>query len=584
MGNGVGAVLLKRLDDALADRDTIKAVICGYGMNNDGGDKVGYAAPSVSGQANAIATALATADLEPTDIGYVEAHGTGTALGDPIEVAALREVFDVSTDRRQYCGLGSLKSNIGHLNEAAGIASLIKVVTSIEAGVIFPSLHVEKPNPMIGFEESSFFIPTAAMPWPGPGPRRACQLVRCRRHKRAPRTGTGSRSRTRRPVTGQQVWPVLVSARNRDSLTLQCADLARAFDSDVDLADAAYSLAVGREMFEYRFACVAGDSRAAARALESSAPLEPRPVDEVIFSFGAGTMPPPDAVRELSAWHPSFRTAWQECEEAAAPLGLTLAVADGAWEPSAACAFQYSLARLWAAHGLYPTGIVGVGDGDYAAAAFTQEISLGEALRRVSEGTSFKETTEPAEPGAGLWISMTQPHWIGVHGRRVETGEPASGPVHAVAASLAEAWAAGAEIRWEPLFAPLDCGRIPLPGYRFKTESYWSHTQPEHPAGLMPDGPSAAASFAGPVSDEEAAELVASAWAKALGKPPASPDEDFYDAGGDSLAALELVATLDASLGIEVQVDDIFSAPALDALTAKILAQLGASGRSTNRG
>ena len=173
-GNGAGVVVLKRLSDALADGDAIRAIIRGTAINNDGSLKLGYTAPSVEGQAEVISQALSLAGIDPGTIGYVEAHGTGTALGDPIEIAALTQVFRERTSAKQFCAIGSLKSNVGHLDTAAGVGSLIKTVLALEHKQIPPSLHFERPNPQIDFENSPFFVNSELRDWPDNNtPRRA---------------------------------------------------------------------------------------------------------------------------------------------------------------------------------------------------------------------------------------------------------------------------------------------------------------------------------------------------------------------------------------------------------------------------
>ncbi|WP_326525278.1 type I polyketide synthase [Sphingomonas sp.] len=167
-GNGVAVVVLKRLSDAVADRDTIQAVISGVGLNNDGSGKVGFTAPSVAGQAAAIAMAQAQAGIGPKDIGYVECHGTATPLGDPIEVAALRDVFMAGGAATGGCGIGSVKSNVGHLDCAAGVTGLIKAVLCVMTGKIPPSLHFKTPNPQLGIESSPFHVCSALTDWAEP--------------------------------------------------------------------------------------------------------------------------------------------------------------------------------------------------------------------------------------------------------------------------------------------------------------------------------------------------------------------------------------------------------------------------------
>ncbi|HYG63669.1 MAG TPA: amino acid adenylation domain-containing protein, partial [Thermoanaerobaculia bacterium] len=173
-GEGAGIVVLKRLADALEDGDHIHAVILGTAVNNDGAGRVGYTAPGVDGQAGVIAAAQAVAGVRPETVGLVEAHGTATPLGDPVEVAALRQVFEAGPARRGSCALGSVKGNVGHLDTAAGVTSLIKAALALERGVIPPTLHFQRPSPLLELEESPFYVPAEPRAWPaGPRPRRA---------------------------------------------------------------------------------------------------------------------------------------------------------------------------------------------------------------------------------------------------------------------------------------------------------------------------------------------------------------------------------------------------------------------------
>ncbi|HTU57596.1 MAG TPA: beta-ketoacyl synthase N-terminal-like domain-containing protein, partial [Polyangiales bacterium] len=165
-GSGAGMVALRRLEDAVADGDRIYAVIAGTAVNNDGSGKVGYLAPSVDGQSAAVAEALGVAGVPADQIGYVECHGTGTAVGDPIEIAALTSAFRETTQKRGYCAIGSVKTNIGHLDTAAGVASLIKATLCVYHGKIPPSLNFEKPNPLIDFAATPFFVNTKLRDFP----------------------------------------------------------------------------------------------------------------------------------------------------------------------------------------------------------------------------------------------------------------------------------------------------------------------------------------------------------------------------------------------------------------------------------
>ncbi|MGH3171979.1 MAG: type I polyketide synthase, partial [Trebonia sp.] len=173
-GDGAGVVVLKPLPEAIADGDHIHAVIRGSAVNNDGSDKIGFSAPSVSGQAAAIRTAYAVAGIDPATVGYIEAHGTATSLGDPIEISALTKAFKDGSGRTGFCRIGSVKSNIGHTDTAAGVIGLIKTILAVEHGRIPPSLHFEKPNPNIDFDSSPFVVNTERTEWPETDvPRRA---------------------------------------------------------------------------------------------------------------------------------------------------------------------------------------------------------------------------------------------------------------------------------------------------------------------------------------------------------------------------------------------------------------------------
>ncbi|HEX6203392.1 MAG TPA: beta-ketoacyl synthase N-terminal-like domain-containing protein, partial [Thermoanaerobaculia bacterium] len=322
--SGAGVVLLKRLDRALADGDPVRAVIRGSAINNDGARKVGYTAPGVAGQAAVIAEALAVAEVEPETVGYVEAHGTGTELGDPIEVEALREAFGPPAGG-EPCGLGSVKSNLGHLDAAAGVAGLIKAVCAVEAGELPPSLHYERPNPRIDFAATPFRVVDRLCPWPSrPGPRRAgvssfgiggtnAHVVLEEAPPPPPRRGEP------RPLQ-----LLLLSARSEAALDESARRLARRLEErpEADLADVAYTLDVGRRRFPHRRAVVAGDAAGAAAALARGDGFRGR-VDggapPVAFLFpGQGAQRPGMAAPFVG--EAVFRRELDRCRELLAPL------------------------------------------------------------------------------------------------------------------------------------------------------------------------------------------------------------------------------------------------------------------------
>jgi len=264
LGNGLGVVVLKRLTDAIADRDTVRAVVRGSAINNDGSLKAGYTAPGVEGQAAVITDALDVAGVSADSISYVEAHGTGTPLGDPVEVAALTLAHRKHSSARQYCAIGSVKTNIGHLDTAAGMAGLIKTVLMLEHRTLVPSLHFERPNSGIDFASSPFFVQTQMNPWPqrGGAPRRAgvsaFGIGGTNAHvilEEAPATG-----RTRASARPELI---VISARSESQLDETTGSLARHLrrHSDTALCDVAYTLACGRQHHAYRRIVVGKDAR-----------------------------------------------------------------------------------------------------------------------------------------------------------------------------------------------------------------------------------------------------------------------------------------------------------------------------------
>ncbi|GAB3442039.1 hypothetical protein GCM10027570_08900 [Streptomonospora sediminis] len=409
-GSGCGVVLLKRLADALEAGDHVHAVIRGSAANNDGADKVGFTAPSAAQQADVVERALGAAGTDPATIGYVEAHGTGTRLGDPIEISALTEAFDRAGRaplERGCCAVGSVKSNIGHLDEAAGIAGLIKAVLALRHGRIPPSLLADRPNPDIDFASSPFFVNTALRDWPAAaGPRRAgvssfgmggtnCHVVL----EEAPAAGGGPG-----PGAGG-VHLLAVSARTPEALGELAADYAEHLSGrpEQDLADAAATTTAGRRHFEHRIAVVAESPRQAGELLrEQSASCahrapEPPGSGATAFLFGGQGSHYAGMGRELYRTVPVFREALDECAELMrpqlpAPLQSVLLaehggadpLADTRWAQPALFAVEYALTRTWRALGIEPDAVLGHSIGEYSAAHAAGVLCLEDAAALVA--------------------------------------------------------------------------------------------------------------------------------------------------------------------------------------------------------
>ncbi|WP_338320618.1 type I polyketide synthase, partial [Streptomyces lonarensis] len=404
-GDGVGAVVLKRLEDALADGDRIRAVVRGTAINNDGRRKVGFTAPSAPGQTEVILAAHAQADVDAATIGLVEAHGTATRIGDPIEVAALTEAFRYATDRRGFCALGSVKTNIGHLGAAAGIAGFIKAVLALEHRSIPPSLHFERPNPLIDFDAGPFHVPTELTEWPAADhPRRAAVSAfgvgGTNAHvilEEAPAPGPVSGGQSV-PAAGSGPLVLPLSARTAGALPGQAEALARhlADHPDVPLVEVARALRADRPALRHRAAVAARTAPEAVAALRAGIPTRPpaavdRP--DVAFLLPGGGTQYVGMGAGLYREQDVYRDAVDRCAAILRPhLGDDLrTVLFARVEPGSTDAFlglvvtEYALAHTLMAAGVRPDALIGHSLGEYTAACLAGALELDDMLPLVAE-------------------------------------------------------------------------------------------------------------------------------------------------------------------------------------------------------
>ncbi|MCA1568670.1 MAG: acyltransferase domain-containing protein [Acidobacteria bacterium] len=434
-GNGVGVVVLKRLADALADGDYVHAVIKGSAINNDGSFKVGYTAPSVEGQYEVIAEALAMAHIDPATVGYVETHGTGTTVGDPIEFAALTKAFRASTARRNFCAIGSVKTNIGHLDAAAGIAGLIKTTLALKHKQLPPSLHFERPNPALGIEESPFYVSAKLSDWKTQEtPRRAgvssFGIGGTNAHvilEEAPEPP---------PAVGVRAFKLLtLSASTPSALAAAAANLAAHLreHSEEDLASVAYTLQVGRKAFKHRRFVVCRERDDALAALDAPEAddatddfQEPRERPVAFVFPGQGTQYAWMA-RDLYRHEQTFREQVDLCTELLKPhLKLDLRetlypegdessardqsstdfeINQTALTQPALFVVEYALAKLWMEWGVMPAAFIGQSIGEYVAACLAGVMSLADALFLVATRARLMQRMPP---GSMLAISASE--------------------------------------------------------------------------------------------------------------------------------------------------------------------------------
>ncbi|MFI7282045.1 SDR family NAD(P)-dependent oxidoreductase [Micromonospora chersina] len=407
-GSGVGVTLLKRLSDAIADGDAIRAVVLGNAINNDGAGKVGFTAPSIDGQMEAVAQAVGLAGIDPRTISYVEAHGTGTALGDPIEVAALSAVYTKDTDDRGWCGIGSVKSNIGHLSQPSGIVSVIKTVLAMEHGLIPPTINYETANPAIDFADTPFYVANTLTKWDTDGgPRRAgvssFGIGGTNAHvvlEEAP-----AAYRTERRVRPAHL--LQVSAKTPTALDAAVKRLAEHLENGTAggpelLADVAHTLRVGRQRYAHRAAVVATDLPTAAAALRDKRKghrgAADGPAPRVAFLFSGQGSQYAGMGAELYAEDPAFAATVDECAELLRPeLGLDIRdlilgrdpeagekLTQTRWTQPALFTVEYALATAWQRAGVAPAAMLGHSIGEYVAATVAGVLTLPDALRVVA--------------------------------------------------------------------------------------------------------------------------------------------------------------------------------------------------------
>lgn len=415
-GCGAGAVLLKRLDDAIADGDPIHAVIRGVGINNDGSDKVGFTAPSIEGQATAIMDAYESAGIDPATVGYIEAHGTATPLGDPIEFAGLMKAFASDTGV-QHCALGSVKANVGHLDAAAGVTGLISATLALKHQTLPPLTHFTSANPAIRTDATPFYFNSEAQAWEiGNAPRRAGVSS----------FGVGGTNvhivleeAPERPVhdTLSSPEPMIlpISARSDAALSRMKARLADYLTQspDVRLNDVAHTLQEGRRAFERRTFVVASSTDEAITLLGKPSPTAAGASDAppIVFMFPGQGAQYPGMGRDLYAAEPVYREWIDRSADLLKPeLGLDIRdmllidnteedvdcpIQSTIYAQPALFLTQYAMAKLWMSRGVSPDAMIGHSVGELVAAAIADAISFEDALTLIAKRGALMQAAEP---------------------------------------------------------------------------------------------------------------------------------------------------------------------------------------------
>jgi amino acid adenylation domain-containing protein len=429
-GSGVGVVLLKRMEDAFRDGDQIYAVIRGCALNNDGSSKVGFTAPSIEGQSRVIAMAQEAAGVSPDSIGYIEAHGTGTPLGDPIELAALTQAFRAKTSAKQFCAIGTAKTNVGHLDVAAGVTGLINATNILRHGILPPTLHFKAPNPQFDLKNSPFYVNATLTEWkPQDLPRRAGVSAFGVGGTNAHVILEGPPAQT----SGDSARPaqlLVLSARSEQAIEKATGNLVEHLKahSDLCVADVAWTLQAGRRKFPYRRSVVVRNIPDAIEALSQrdrkrvQTCLNANDSAAVYFLFPGQGSQHPNMGRQTYESEPIFRQSVDRCCEILQPhLGEDLLpllypsrdasesekrrLMDTLLAQPAIFTIEYALAQLWMSWGIHPQGMLGHSVGEFVAACLAGVFSLEDALALVA---SRGRMMQKLAPGGMLSVRLPQ--------------------------------------------------------------------------------------------------------------------------------------------------------------------------------
>lgn len=607
-GSGTGVVILKRLTDALSDGDWIHAVIKGTAINNDGSNKTGYTAPSIDGQAAVITDAQNAAAVCPKTVSYMEAHGTGTTLGDPVEVAALTKAFRQRTDAVRFCALGSVKTNIGHLNTAAGMAGLMKVALMLEHGSLVPSLHFESPNPEIDFDASPFFVNTQTTEWrQHDGPLRAgvnsFGLGGTNAHavlEQAPERES--------PIRTRDLELLVLSARSEEALQQTATELARYLRQhhDLDLAAVAATLCLGRRTYTHRLAIVAGGTHEAAIALargdaeksvRGSAALQPL-LPIFVFSEGDISSHGAEALRHSV---PSYRKAVERCAEA---LGRPKDDG-GIWNaetPIPSFVHEYATAMALASWGLEPAGVAATTHAGLAvAAALTESLSLKQALAWL-RGSTPGQFGVPRWPvfctQTGDWMreeeSRFTENWM-TRGDLTEfeellnsatkrlvrftAGKSCVWGLRELLALVGELWVHGTKVDFAKVHEGSEVRRVPLPPRPFERRRHWIEPHGATPPDAAKDEVRLASKLAPHDSRYNTAQLtdyLIEEIGRLLGSPQhAKVEANLFELGLDSMMLVEVAAKLGKMLDFEVPATAFVEFPTIRAFVDNLTDLMG---------
>jgi amino acid adenylation domain-containing protein len=587
-GEGGGMVLLRPLEKAIEHRDTIHAVLHLGAVNQDGARSNGLAAPSPDAQCEVILQAWQNAGINPEDVSYIEAHGTGTKLGDPIEIEGIAKAFHPYTTARQFCGIGSVKTNIGHLVGAAGIAGLTKIVLSLKHKQLFPSLHFTQPNPYIDFANSPVAVNSRLRAWEVPPDKKRLAgissfgLSGTNAHlivEEAPAELNGPHHRGEQGPVIIKLSAKSASALNRYQKAL-VSFLERTSDS---LENIAFTLNAGRDDYAYRHVEVVENREEALRRLQERQPGELKPVNEppsLVLLLAGDTVVNDQQMSDLISHHAAFREALTRCH--ALPGAETPAEKQ--------FAFLYGVCELWKALGVAFSNVIGTGVGNLVLKVFTGKMNLEDAWSQSVGIAPASSVDMDRLKGAVVAILQAGPTVF------VEAGEgsclskairdfPFAGEasiictltakrVNTALPAVAELYRRGVNIRWHKLYEEEHFRRVQAPTYPFEAVRCWVTPLPADkptPAGQK-SLPAVSSELYGVLQEEgnTIEKGIARIWGEVLKRKILSLEDDYFEIGGNSLDGMQVLNRIEDEFGVRLQFEQFYDLPTVRAVAEEV--------------
>lgn len=566
-GSGLAMVVLKRMEDAIRDGDQIYAVVKGTGINNDGSNKNSFTAPNVDGQAECIAQAIAMSGVDPETVSYIDAHGTGTNLGDPIEIAALTKAYRAYTDKKQFCAIGSAKTNIGHLVNAGGMASLVKTVLALNHKVIPASLNFSEPNPKIDFLNSPFYVNAKRRPW-------ECEEGK-RRRGGVSSFGIGGTNVHAILEEAPQVLPskvsnrpcqmICLSAKTETALLKMTENLLKYLkqNPNVNLADVAFTFQVGRRQFNHKKVIIAANVNEAIEALEQNDPScvvtnheKPKDMQAVVILEEGGAYE--ESAKKLCEIEPVFCEAYQSLGEIQ-------------WKEQAMFAYFYAMIQLLKSYQIVVAGYIASENSMYAVACFDGIITKEQAMDYLNKGTHIQESgIDRTKLSLMTKESVTSDSSLYAF--------PMASTYRELVMELANYWMSWGRIDWNAFYEGCkeQRHRIKLPTYPFERQRYWiepgkvgtNETEVSVDSLKKKPRPQMDTPYVAPRDEIE--EAIAHKWEEVLGFEQVGIHDNFFELGGHSLIAAAVANDLGKKFDVQIPMRTLFEATTISEIAELI--------------